>query len=319
MRSARRTILVLLAVLLLPLSSAHAGEGDDDPGRALLARLDEIASRTAVADMASLVTRFAAGEECRLIDPGGDETRVIEDPQCAGVRPGALARTPTGDCTFGYHFVARGEKGEIIARYMATAGHCIIDEGLRTWGPGAGPIISDANSRQVGQVAYARVDATHDFALVSLFSTVLANSQVCVFGGPIGIDSSVRSGTEAVSHYGQGIGISAVMPARSGVSRYLSDYREVRIDSVTTISDSGSPLVSANGRALGMIKSIIADPNGAVRALRLRPQMDAAGASLGQSLELVTAPRATPIGDTPLADDDGGEEDGPGGSGLRLR
>lgn len=84
------------------------------------------------------------GVECQLI-PTKPQPSLLSPLQappigvlvpCPGVRPGALVSSSGGQCTF--NFMWLGSDG---ARYIGTAGHCIVDAGEeQTWAPGSGQI-----------------------------------------------------------------------------------------------------------------------------------------------------------------------------------
>jgi hypothetical protein len=187
-------------------------------------------------------------------------------------------------------------------RYIGTAGHCVLANSADKdilWEAGSGPLALDATGQRIGEFAYA-VDlgsADHDFALIRLDEGVDANAAMCDFGGPTGINDDRTADPVVVHHYGQGLGLGEGVPGRTGLARGLSNPDSVSVFGLTGPGDSGSPLISADGRALGVILDIRVDSDPLepawVGVTRLTRELDRAQEQLGlDRLELVTAPRA---------------------------
>jgi hypothetical protein len=245
------------------------------------------------------------GAPCRLIEvPAADASAPpIGVGPCPGVRPGAIVRSDAGRCTFNFLFT--GSDG---ARYMGTAGHCILgdsptggDVGEEVWAPGTGPEARDGAGNRVGEFAYAVLEDPKDFGLIRLDPGVDANPQMCVFGGPTGINSD-RPGLLApvlLHHFGQGVGLGATVPGRSAAALGMPDPDHVYAEGIVVPGDSGSGIISADGRAVGVIVTVgvhlasIGSTGldaGTVGVTRLAPQLERAEGVLGIDLTLETAP-----------------------------
>jgi hypothetical protein len=241
---------------------------------------------------------------------GGVPCSLIEVPTaapvgtgpCPGVRPGALVETEKGFCTFNFLFT--GGDGR---RYVGTAGHCILgddpfggDAGERSWAPGAGPVARDSQGRRIGEFAYAILQDPKDFALIRLDPAVAANPQMCHFGGPTGVNADRPSSPVVLQHFGQGVGVGDVVPARSATALGMPDADHVYAQGAVVPGDSGSGIVSADGRAVGVIVttglhlgSIGTDgvDAGTTGITRIAPQAARAEQVLGTSLDLQEAPQ----------------------------
>jgi hypothetical protein len=274
---------LLAGLLMLPVGQAQAGllDGSEEPAGA---------------------GWTLGGAECDLIEvptalPFGPTTG------CSGVRPGAAVATPKGMCTFNFAFT--GANGE---RYMGTAGHCILgdsatggDVGERTWAPGDGPVARNGSGERVGEFAYAILQDPKDFALIRLDEGVEANPQMCHFGGPTGINSSMPGLTEptVLEHYGQGVGTGQTVPARSALALGMPDPDHVYAEGAAAPGDSGSGIMSADGGAVGVVVTTgvhaaslgtSGADAGTMGITRLGPQLARAEQVLGTGLTLETAP-----------------------------
>jgi hypothetical protein len=240
---------------------------------------------------------------------GGVPTRLIEVPaaapfgitECPGVRPGAIVESDTGQCTFNFLFA--GGDGR---PYIGTAGHCILGEspfggdvGEEAWAPGDGPEARDANGARIGEFAYAILQDPKDFALIRLDPGVAASAQMCHFGGPTGVNSDLTSGAVVLHHHGNGIAIGTVLPARTGVALGLPDPDHVFAQMLALPGDSGSGVISDDGRAVGVLVTVGVHTGsigtggvdaGIVGITRLAPQVARAAQVLGTSVTPLTAP-----------------------------
>lgn len=242
---------------------------------------------------------------------GGRATTLIEVPaatpvgtgSCPGVRPGAVVRSDTGQCTFNFLFDASDGR-----RYIGTAGHCILqqddaggDVGERTWPAGTGPAARTAAGNRIGEFAYAILDDPKDFALIRLDPGVSADAGMCHFGGPTGVNDDRPDATSpvALNYFGEGVGVGSVVPARSAVALGMPDPDHVYAQGAAVPGDSGSAVISGDGRAVGVLVTVGVHTDGAgapepeagtVGITRLTPQLRRGERVLGVVLVLREAP-----------------------------
>jgi hypothetical protein len=242
---------------------------------------------------------------------GGEPTTLIPVPTaapagigtCPGVRPGAIVHSDVGQCTF--NFLFHGSDGR---RYIGTAGHCILgagafggDVGEASWAPGTGPAARDAGGNWIGEFAYAVLQDPKDFALIRLDPNVEANAGMCHFGGPFGINDDRPGFTQPVvlNYFGEGIGLGALLPARSAMALGMPDPDHVFAQGAAVPGDSGSGIISSDGRAVGVIVTVGVHSGsvgtagidaGVVGITRLSPQVQRAQQVLGIGLELQPSP-----------------------------
>jgi len=253
-----------------------------------------------VAAPASAKSNFTlGGKPCKLIPVPA--AAPVGTGTCPGVRPGAIVNSEVGQCTF--NFLFQGSDGN---RYMGTAGHCILGEspiggdvGEQSWAAGAGPVATDSAGNRIGEFAYAILQDPKDFALVRLDPGAGASPQMCHFGGPTGTNSDQGSGAVVLNHFGNGVGVGSVLPARSAVAVGMPDPDHVFALGAVVPGDSGSGIISADGRAVGVIVTTGlhtgAIGTGGVDAglmgiTRLAPQEARAETVLGVGMTLQTAP-----------------------------
>ena len=258
-----------------------------------------------IAAVALLALAVPAGAHAFTID--GRRCSLIEVPAaapvgtgaCPGVRPGALVESDVGVCTL--NFLFRGADGR---SYIGTAGHCIIGEDEdtreRKWEPGSGPVASDSQGNRIGEFAYAVLDDTKDFALIRLDpdDAERASPQMCHFGGPTGTNAASTATPTLLHHYGNGLLVGNVLPARSALALGMPDPDHVLVTGAAVPGDSGSGIISADGRAVGVIVALgigLGDVGtggvdaGPVIVTRIAPQQARAQDQLGTELDLVTA------------------------------
>ena len=260
-----------------------------------------------IAAAALLALAAPAGADAFTI--GGKRCTLIEVPAaapvgttaCPGVRPGALVETEKGVCSL--NFLFRGTDGR---SYIGTAGHCILgesavggdDAGEHRWAPGAGPVARDAEGNRIGEFAYAVLQDPKDFALIRLDPTVEASPQMCHFGGPTGTNAGTPSTPTLLHHYGNGLLIGQVLPARSALALGMPNPDHVFATGVAVPGDSGGGIVSADGRAVGVVVALGVALGeigaggvdvGSVVVTRIAPQEARAEQVLGTVLDLQTA------------------------------
>ncbi len=242
---------------------------------------------------------------CRLvpIPPLPEGAPVPEG--CPGVRPGAVV-FPSG-CTLNFLFQGyrQDELGNWVEadRYVGTAGHCILDSfGEESWQRGQGAEAEDGDGRRIGEVAFAVLSDTRDFALIRLDSDVPASPSMCHWGGPTGLNEDLNSQTTVLRHFGQGMVLASAAPARTAVAAFgMPRPGDVFATGTAIFGDSGSGAISDDGRAVGVLVSIgvlVGSPGpnsieaGVIRIKRLAPQLARAEEVLNLDLRLLTAPRS---------------------------
>jgi hypothetical protein len=238
------------------------------------------------------------GKPCKLI-PVPTAAPVGTGP-CPGVRPGAIVNSEAGQCTF--NFLFNGSDGH---RYIGTAGHCILGEspvggdvGEESWAPGTGPEATDGAGNRIGEFAYAILQDPKDFALIRLDPGVEASPQMCHFGGPTGSNADQGADPVVLNHFGNGIGVGSVLPARSALAFGMPHPDHVYAEGAVVPGDSGSGIISSDGRAVGVIVTVGVHSSsigtggidaGTVGITRLPPQEARAEQVLGTNLNLQTA------------------------------
>ena len=212
---------------------------------------------------------------------------------CPGVRPGAAYLSGDELCTFAFVF-----QGSDRRRYVATAGHCAFDPDpdrtkghVQTWRPGAGPVVTDPDGKRLGTFAYAVLQGQfRDFALIRLDNGVASSPQMCHFGGPTGVNTTVDGTDLLVHHYGQGSGLDYV-PARTGemfFGLYRPDY--VYFYGAASAGDSGGPVIAEDGSAIGVLTDLTTPFTGNVGVNRLAQHLTDAQRALRIRLTLLTSP-----------------------------
>lgn len=220
---------------------------------------------------------------------------------CNEVMPGGDVYFPGFSCT--WNFMWRGSDG---ARYMGTAGHCTVDVPL-------GSAATSYQDTRLGTLVYKRFDPYSfdtkyhdDFALVRLDPGVPATGSVRVWGGPTGIYKGLSNQPVWLRHVGIGIGLGQAVPARRAVATAITSPYWVYFTGAINFDDSGSPVLTEDGRAVGWITLLInytGAPGDVIRGdathglevgtmslTRLQRQVDFAQAALRLKLRLVTAP-----------------------------
>jgi hypothetical protein len=245
-------------------------------------------------------------------------TAPVGSGGCPGVRPGSRLITAVGLCTANFLFRAPDGTG-----YIGTAGHCVPrgDSGMGTarerfWPAGGGPKALDAEGRRIGEFAYATLQShgtgvgityTKNFALIRLDPGVEASPEMCYFGGPRGLFTTDTAGPLVLHYYGSGETIKDVLPARSGVAQGTPEPDHVYATGLAMAGDGGSPVMTADGLALGVLvtssphgvgfstepggppPAYLESQQGTIGMTRLAPQLARAEAMLGVPLELVTS------------------------------
>ena len=100
-------------------------------------------------------------------------------------------------------------------------------------------------------------------------------------------------------HYGNGVGVGAVVPARSALAFGMPHPDHVFAQGVAVPGDSGSGVISGDGRAVGVLVTVGIHSDsigtggidaGLIGITRLAPQVARAELLLGVTMTLQTAP-----------------------------
>lgn len=234
-------------------------------------------------------------DDCTLLALAADDPLPVGTGRCPGVRPGALHWTVEGQCTF--NFLFKGSDGH---RYIGSAGHCVLTEhGEEVWSEGQGSPVLDRDQRPVGEVAYAVYQPAasgYDFALVRLRKKIKAKPAMCWFGGPSGINDDLTGDPVALHYFGHGGFIgwephtdANTLPGRSAIALDgMPDPEFVRATGAAFFGDSGSGVISADGRAVGVAVTLLFGKN-TLGITRLGPQLERAEDMLDTELKLRVA------------------------------
>lgn len=227
--------------------------------------------------------------ECLL---GRDAGQPFGTGECPGVRPGAMISTDEGTCTL--NFVFSDPRGR---RYVGTAGHCTLSaDGRARWKWGAGPSVDGPMGEPIGRFVFAILDDEYDFALIRLYDGIEADPEMCVFGGPTGIESGERSEPFLLQYYGNGTAMGnaqvvnvPTLPARSALASEMQDPKEVTAFGPAIFGDSGAGVIAEDTlHAVGILVGF--RPGESIVIKRIGPAMAAAEKALRTDLELVLAP-----------------------------
>jgi hypothetical protein len=99
--------------------------------------------------------------------------------------------------------------------------------------------------------------------------------------------------------FGNGVGVGAVVPARSALAAGMPNPDHVFAQGVAVPGDSGSGVISSDGRAVGVLVTVGVHTAslgfggldaGTIGMTRLTPQVERAQAVLGVNLDLQLAP-----------------------------
>lgn len=255
------------------------------------------------------------GHDCSLIPPVPAElmeTMPVVTGPCPGVRPGARV-VIGGGCTMNFLFEGWRiveDKKVFAGRYIGTAGHCVFAEGAdnveRTWSASSGPVARDGAGNRIGSVVYAILKDPKDFALIRLDNGVEASAQMCHWGGPLSLTRDIVKQPLGLRQSGQGDIYGSTVPGRTHWAGSMVSSDHVFATGPAIYGDSGSPVITTDGKAVGVLVSggvytsvrTDAIDSGIIAITRLGPQADRAQSQLGLvDLLLQTAPLAN--------DDDG--------------
>lgn len=256
-------------------------------------------------DMTSIRNRATTVALCviacmSIIGSGANaQTAPVGTSECPDVRPGAHVTT-SNDTGGTLNFLFKGSDGH---RYVGTAGHLLADEQTLTW-KGDGPTATIDDGTTIGRAVFASNHnaGDDDFALIKLGRKVEADPAVCHWGGPTSLYDESSSEPTVLRLYGNGQGIKEAVPARSMLAPHTLDEHIVTSIGAVAPGDSGSPVITEDGRAVGLqflLGTVFPDPAnptaaspGTVVMYRLGPQVELAERALRIELELMTAPLA---------------------------
>ncbi len=192
---------------------------------------------------------------------------------CAEVQPGGRVKNENsaGPCTLNFMF-----SGSDGSRYIATAGHCLYDEDAaepKVWKRGKGPEAHDGDGRRIGEYAFwtehyetgpaPTTTTARDMALIRLDPKVGASPQLVHFGGPTGMNADVPTTPVILNSVGNGEGPgyiqetgTTVTPARTFIALGMPDPELLGVVGYAGPGDSGSPVTSDDGRAVGLLVGI---------------------------------------------------------------
>jgi Trypsin-like peptidase domain len=224
---------------------------------------------------------------------------AVANAACNGARPGGIVVTQDNTlCTLNFVF-----HGSDHRTYIGTAGHCVPADtadgslhGEHTWKRASGPVATDYDGNVLGHYAYAILKDPRDIAFIRLKKGVQANPAMCAWGGPTGINSDITDQTVQLRFYGNGELVGQLDPARTLTAFGMPDPDEVHTDGLISPGDSGSGVISTDGRAVGVLVTLGLHEGSAGFGLngitRLPPQIPLAEKALGIRLRLVKAPLA---------------------------
>jgi hypothetical protein len=168
------------------------------------------------------------------------------------------------------------------------------------WAPGTGPEARDASGARIGEFAYAILQDPKDFSLIRLDPQVEASAGMCHFGGPTGTNDDQPGLFQPVvlNWFGNGIVAGTVLPARSALAAGMPSPDHVFAQGAATPGDSGSGVISSDGRAVGVLVTVgvhaaslgsAGGDAGLIGITRLTPQVERAQQVLGVNLDLQQA------------------------------
>jgi len=134
--------------------------------------------------------------------------------------------------------------------------------GSRDW-----PEARDANGARIGEFAYAILQDPKDFSLIRVDPEVEASAGMCHFGGPTGTNDD-RPGLfqpVVLNWFGNGIVAGTVLPARSALAAGMPSPDHVFAQGAATPGDSGSGVISSDGRAVGVLVTVAYTPHRSAR------------------------------------------------------
>lgn len=172
---------------------------------------------------------------------------VDETGHCTPLHPGDSVSFPGYFCTLNFLWV--DPKGN---RYFGTAGHC-------TFGSPLGTIAADGLGRPIGKLVYSvwnSVNSAQDLALIRLYPSISANGSLRHWGGPIGQFDGYTSQPVTLCFFGQADGVAIAHAHRNLIATSITQPKTVQATGPISFGDSGAPVISASGRAVGWVEAI---------------------------------------------------------------
>jgi hypothetical protein len=248
----------------------------------------------------------AAPVECLAPSSPTDDAPPVGVATCAPVAPGALFELRNQsdrvvECTFGFAFGGRDGR-----TYFVAPGACYLEPtclellGIElpvcivigyndeepVFSPGKGiPVRLPRGGPRIGELVYAVYDGTYNLSLLRLDKGVDFSAQVCGVGGPSGIETGITTTPTVLSTVRSGTHHQVV------AARGLYDARSVGNVIGLSPTFSGSPVVGADGKAVGMVgytTSVSVDGGGEVQ--RLSQPLARAMKKTRLTLQLIAAP-----------------------------
>lgn len=269
----------------------HAGNEEDD-NRTREAPEDGNATRSEDEDKGT-------EDENRTADDEQDEAPQPADPGWptpaeAEIRPGIAIRPDLGDhpanegggCTADFLF--RGPLNRTL--YLGTAGHCIPEN--------ATEIELTTDGTYTAEVAWTRDDETMDFALLALDDAYRdqVHPKVLHWGGPSDQGANASLGDQVLVYGSSSMrgGYEETSPLEGYITQTCRERFYAHLPGYAP-GDSGAPVVTGDGEALGVLVGGTAGVGGDCRPqaneARIVPivaALEAAETGLGTELSLVT-------------------------------
>lgn len=235
-----------------------------------------------------------AAAQSVLTDNGRDDVASCASG-CSSVQPGAGIEVAAVPCSAGFLFY-----GPAGIHLLSTAGHCVLSEGKtatragdRIWSPTKGPEVRLAGGGPViGRVTYAtHVDGESDFALIQLLPRVVPKPQLIGGTAASSVGTAVHVG-DHVRLAGHGTGVSFIAPNREGLVSGASQPVTFALTIPAVPGDSGGPIVSDRGAALGLLirgGAFVVPDTGTATAIRLSAMLTRVRRELGFTPRLQTS------------------------------
>jgi hypothetical protein len=229
------------------------------------------------------------------------------------VQPGAGIYTDRGLCTLNFAFEGN---------YVGTAGHCALGVGERhVWAEGIGPTVSDVSGRRIGRFVYADSIYPKDFALIKVDPGINVWPRIPIpYASVVRVNRDVSAQPALLEFTGMAAALSDAAAVRIATSALgFSDPNVIDAQGVTNVGDSGAPVITTDGSAVGVVvaSGVFARPPGQASAqagtmmiTRLGPQIDAAEEATGIALDLITSPADPLFPCCPESPRGGGQGDG---------